>query len=81
MALGESLFALTVGKRVSKRRYTVDEGALTWEIDEFTDRTLVLAEVELPREDTPVDLPVWLAPFIVREVTNESEFTNWRLAR
>lgn len=81
VALGESLFALTAGKRVSKRRYTVDESALTWEIDEFTDRTLVLAEVELPREDTPVDLPVWLAPYVVREVTDESEFTNWRLAR
>ena len=80
-ALGEALFTLTTGKRVAKRRYAVDDGALTWEIDDFSDRTLVLAEVELPREDTVVELPVWLAPYVVREVTNESEFTNWQLAR
>ncbi|MBC7841035.1 MAG: CHAD domain-containing protein [Gemmatimonadaceae bacterium] len=80
-ALGEALFALTTGKRVAKRRYAVDDGALTWEIDEFTDRALVLAEVELPREDTAIELPVWLAPYVVREVTNEPEFTNWQLAR
>lgn len=80
-ALGEALFALTSGKRVTKRRYAVTDGALTWEIDDFTDRALVLAEVELPREDTVVELPVWLAPYVVREVTNEREFTNWQLAR
>ena len=80
-ALGEALFALTRGKRVAKLRYAVTDGALTWEIDEFTDRALVLAEVELPREDTVVELPVWLAPYVVREVTNEREFTNWQLAR
>ena len=79
--LGATLFELTPGKRVGKRRYTVDDGALTWEIDDFTDRALVLAEVELPREDTPVELPVWLAPYVVREVTGETEFTNWQLAR
>jgi CYTH domain-containing protein len=81
MALGETLFALTEGKRVEKRRYAVTDGPLTWEIDDFTDRTLVLAEVELPSEDTPVEPPSWLAPYIVRDVTGEAEFTNWKLAR
>ena len=32
------------------RRYRVAEGDLTWEVDEFTDRDLVLAEVELDSE-------------------------------
>lgn len=78
---GQALFALTAGRRVSKRRYAIVNGALTWEIDDFTDRSLVLAEVELPSEDTLVPIPEWIAPFIVREVTGEREFTNWHLAR
>jgi CHAD domain-containing protein/CYTH domain-containing protein len=80
-ALGKALFALTEGRRVEKQRYAVDDGALTWEIDDFTDRTLVLAEVELRHETDDVPIPVWLAPYIVREVTTESDFTNWKLAR
>jgi CYTH domain-containing protein len=80
-ALGEALFALTDGMRVEKRRYAVSDGGFTWEIDDFTDRTLVLAEVELASEETVAEPPVWLAPYIVREVTGETAFTNWKLAR
>ena len=80
-SLGEALFALTGGRRVEKRRYAVHDDALTWEIDDFADRTLVLAECELTHPDVHVELPVWLAPYVVREVTDESEFTNWKLAR
>jgi CYTH domain-containing protein len=79
--LFEALWALTGGRRVSKRRHAVADGALTWEIDAFTDRDLVLAEVELPDADTAVVLPGWLAPYVVREVTDEPEFVNARLAR
>jgi len=79
--LGASLFALTPGKRVTKLRYAVPDGSLTWEIDDFTDRDLVLAEVELPSVDTTVVIPSWLAPYIVRDVTDETAFTNWTLAR
>ena len=79
--LGAALFALTPGRRVTKLRYAMPEGLLTWEIDHFTDRDLVLAEVELPTEETQVVIPSWLAPYIVRDVTDEREFTNWQLAR
>ena len=78
---GAALFALTDGKRVEKRRYAVSDDNFTWEIDDFTDRVLVLAEVELPSEETVAEPPVWLAPYIVREVTGEKAFTNWKLAR
>ena len=80
-ALGAALFALTEGKRVEKRRYAVNDGELIWEIDEFTDRELVLAECELTSEDALATPPAWLAPYIVREVTGETAFTNWKLAR
>jgi CHAD domain-containing protein/CYTH domain-containing protein len=76
-----SLWPLTEGRRVVKRRYRVRAGVLRWEVDEFLDRDLVLAEVELPSERTPAEPPEWLRPSVVREVTGEPEFTNARLAR
>ena len=78
--LFEYLWPLTQGCRVSKRRYLVPDGDLTWGIDEFTDRDLALAEVELPREDFPVELPEWLTPYVVREVTGEQNYVNRYLA-
>lgn len=80
-ALGKALFALTRGRRVEKKRYSVSDGARTWEIDDFTDRTLVLAEVEFPDANAEVEFPAWLAPYVVREVTDDAAFTNWKLAR
>ncbi len=74
------LWPLTAGARLRKRRYLVPDAALVWEIDEFLDRALVLAEIELPAADAEVTVPEWLAPSIVREVTDEPAFTNLRLA-
>jgi adenylate cyclase len=79
--LFDYLWPLTEGRRVRKRRHYVSAGALTWEIDEFTDRDLVLAEVELPSKSTPVPVPAWLEPVLVREVTGEDAYVNLRLAR
>jgi CYTH domain-containing protein len=78
---GEALWSLTEGRRVIKRRYRIPDGALTWEIDEFTDRPLVLAELEVPDAAYPVVFPGWIVQNVVREVTDDVEFTNWRLAR
>lgn len=77
----EQLWPLTEGSRVSKRRYVVPDGELVWEIDEFTDRDLVLAEVELPSADIVPEPPDWLAPYVVRDVSEESGFVNQKLAR
>jgi CYTH domain-containing protein len=79
--LFERIWPLTAGRRLVKRRYRVRADELTWEIDQFLDRDLVLAEVELPAADTPVEPPAWLSPYLVREVTDEAEYTNLRLAR
>ncbi len=76
-----ALFALTEGKRVKKRRYSIEDGGLVWEIDVFTDRQLVLAEVELASPDEAPELPEWLAPYVEREVTDEDEYVNFNLAR
>ncbi|HXX48686.1 MAG TPA: CHAD domain-containing protein [Myxococcota bacterium] len=77
----DRLWPLTDGARLRKRRYRVPAGALVWEIDAFADRPLWLAEVELPTEDTPVSIPEWLEPYLVREVTGDPDFSNLRIAQ
>ncbi|HET8623403.1 MAG TPA: CHAD domain-containing protein [Gemmatimonadales bacterium] len=76
----DGIWPLTDGRRVRKRRYRIPAGDLVWEIDQFLDRDLVLAEVELPATDTPVVPPEWLQPYLVREVTGEPEYENRHLA-
>jgi CYTH domain-containing protein len=66
---------------VRKRRYVVAAGERRWEIDEFLDRPLVLAEIELGSEDEEVVVPGWLARFVEREVTDEPEYLNVKLAK
>ena len=80
--LFDALWRLTEGRRVRKRRHLVPDGALTWEIDDFADRELVLAEVELPdgADADAVPIPPWLAPYVVRDVTDDAEYANARLA-
>lgn len=70
----------TVGRRLRKSRHRVREGDLIWEVDVFEEPELVLAEVELPHADTPIVMPVWLRPHVVREVTDDPAFTNSSIA-
>jgi CHAD domain-containing protein/CYTH domain-containing protein len=79
--LFEHIWPLTEGRRVVKRRRRVPAEGVTWEIDEFLDRELVLAEVELPSEHATVEVPEWLKPYVVREVTGDPEYSNRKLAR
>jgi len=79
--LFSSMWPLTEGKRVRKRRYRVVFGELTWEIDEFLDHPLILAEVEIPHPSIDPDPPEWLRPYVVRQVSGEPEFQNVNLAR
>ena len=76
-----TVWPLTRGRRVQKRRYTIAAGTDEWEVDDFIDRPLVLAEIELERADQPANPPLWLVPLIEREVTNDPEYSNYALAR
>lgn len=77
----EHLWLLTQGRRLRKRRYVVPDGARYWEVDEFLDRDLVLAELEIERADVTIVIPEWLAPVLVREVTDDRGYSNRSLAR
>lgn len=74
--LFDALWPHTRHARIRKQRYPVREGRLVWEIDVFVDRELVLAEVELTQAADMPALPSWLAPLVVREVTDELAYTN-----
>lgn len=74
------LWPATAGRRLSKTRYLVSEGSLTWEIDRFDGWALVLAEVELPSVDAEAPLPAWLLPYVVRDVTEDPAYRNYQLA-
>lgn len=66
---------------ISKVRRVFDWAGQTFELDVFSGphTGLIVMEVELPSEDTPVTLPPWLN--ITREVTTERDFTNAAMAR
>ena len=77
----DELWPQTAGRRVRKRRHVVPNGDDHWEIDEFLDRTLVLAELEFDDPESTVTIPDWLAPVLVRDVTDEPAYTNRSLAK
>ncbi|HYW32923.1 MAG TPA: CHAD domain-containing protein [Gemmatimonas sp.] len=70
----------TRNARIRKHRHPVPDSGFVWEVDVFLDRELVIAEVELSDgQDVPA-APAWLAPYIVRDVTDEPQFTNSAMA-
>jgi CYTH domain-containing protein len=69
------------GKVLSKTRYYVPYKGFTWEIDEYDGvlSGVVLAEVELSRENVEIPLPSWVG----EEVTGRPEYkkSNMHAAR
>ncbi|MFO0872398.1 MAG: hypothetical protein U0575_00315 [Phycisphaerales bacterium] len=74
------LWPHTAGRRLTKTRHRIRAGDFAWEIDRFHEVDLVLAEVELPSATTVAPIPSWLAPLVVREVTDEPEYRNSQIA-
>jgi len=80
-ALFYAMWPYTIDARIRKRRHVVIDGALTWEVDVFLDRDLVIAEVELQDTAQSIELPAWLAPFVIREVTHDPAYLNSVMAQ
>jgi CYTH domain-containing protein len=76
-----ALWPATLGRRLRKTRSRVREGDLSWESDDFHDLNLVLAEVELPEQGTPIEIPPWIQRHVVREVTEEPQYRNFSIAQ
>jgi CHAD domain-containing protein len=69
----EAYWPLTEGRRIHKRCRALPGG---WRIDQYLDRALVLAV----REGAPSEVPAWLEPWVVREVTGERAYRDESLA-
>ena len=76
----ETILDMMCGNLVEKNRYRIPakEPGLVWEVDEFfgDNAPLVTAEIELPDENTVVQLPDWIG----LEVTNDHRYKNNNLA-
>ena len=75
----EILQTLSTSPLIDKIRHEVWHEGMKWEVDEFLGRLkgLVIAEIELPSEDTPYSLP----PFVTKNVTGDKRFYNSMLAK
>lgn len=79
-AHGEAMLAeVCVGRILEKTRWCVPHDGLSWEVDVYggTLAGLVLAEIELEREDQPFARPGWLG----QEVTGDPRFRQSALLR
>ncbi|ACL63315.1 CYTH domain-containing protein [Methylobacterium nodulans] len=64
-------------RRLEKTRFRVEHAGMLWDIDVFDGPLtgLILAEVELEREDQTVPLPPW----VIAEVTSDERYRNSKL--
>jgi adenylate cyclase len=64
---------------VEKTRHRIEHAGFTWEVDEFVGENagLIVAEIELPAEDTAFEKPDWIG----QEVTGDKRYYNSNLIR
>jgi adenylate cyclase len=60
--------------QIEKKRYSIPYQGFVWEVDEFfgLNHGLIVAEIELDREDQPFARPEWIG----QEVTGDSRYAN-----
>ena len=63
---------------IEKKRYKIKHSTLIWEVDEFfgDNQGLIIAEVELEREDQIIELPEWIG-----EEVSDPKYFNVNLAK
>jgi len=74
----QTILATMCPMQVTKMRSRIEYAGHLWEVDEFSgvNQGLVLAEIELPSEQTPFEKPEWIG----REVTADGRYSNAYLA-
>ena len=74
----QQLMGLCLRPLVEKTRYVIKYAGKRWEVDEFhgDNYGLILAEIELSREDEPIDIPPWIG----QEVSGDPRYFNSSLS-
>lgn len=75
----QELMKLALGHVIHKTRMRLPQGQHLWEIDVFQGANdgLIVAEIELESEDTPIDLPDWIG----EDVSHDPRYLNACLAQ
>lgn len=79
LADAELMLAKMCPFALQKYRYRIDYGGFVFEVDEYfgDNAPLVVAEIELPDENTPFPKPPWLGA----EITHDGRFSNAYLSK
>lgn len=74
----DTIWPLTLGKRLTKTRYYIPNGKHTIELDVYHGRNkaLVTVEIEMKRENDRIIIPKWLG----KEVTGQKKYRNYQMA-
>lgn len=69
-------------KFLSKIRYIKKVGKYKWEVDEFIDFKLIIAEIEVKtkKELKTVKIPNFIKEQMIKDITGEKPFSNYNLA-
>ena len=65
---------------IQKKRHLYKNGHDTWEVDEFLETSLIVAEIEIPNKEYDVVLPDFISENLICEVTGIREFSNKNLS-
>lgn len=69
-------------RTIRKTRYTFHSNGLYFELDLFTSPVgIQILEVEKTRKNTSVSIPACIEPFVLKNITGMSEYSNASLAR
>jgi adenylate cyclase len=79
LADGKALLVMCEQPLIERYRHKIPAGDFVWEVDEFlgANAGLVVAEIELPSEDTDFPQPEWLGA----EVTSDARYYNASLVK
>jgi CYTH domain-containing protein len=68
-------------KFISKKRFIYSDGKHKWEVDFFDQKChIIIAEVELPKEDYLLNLPIFIQKKLLMEVTGFKQFSSRNLS-
>ncbi|MEZ0388384.1 MAG: CYTH domain-containing protein [Verrucomicrobium sp.] len=78
LADAQEMLTLCLPPLIEKTRHLRTHQGFLWEIDEFHGENagLIVAEIELPAEDTPFEKPAWVGA----DVSHDPRYFNSRLA-
>lgn len=76
-----SLCSRFESKVLNKTRYIFYLGDnLKWEVDDIIEKNIVIAEIEIPKLDFKFETPEWLESEIIKEVTDDYNYSSSSLA-